>query len=747
MESISNYKTQISDKESILTAIATNLPEGMIYRLITKGTEYRKFVYLSGSFQKMYGHTPEEGMADPTLIFHSVLRADVQSLFDAEAESTRTLTTFKCEVRMINPDGTIRTSRFVSTPTLMDDGSICWDGIELDITDLKKIETDLQYNQFLLKSITEGLPDRIFAKDLKGNFLFTNSAVTKYIDDKPDEILGKSNTTIFPLDEANKTLSKDLEIMESGEIQTFEEQLTTSGKTTTFLTTKGPLKDAHGNIIGLFGIARDISELKKAKEDLRQNQFLLQSITEGLPDSIFAKDLNGNYIFLNSAFAKRAYKKPEELIGKDNRDVISLEEARKATEMDLEVIETEKTLTIEHKVTTASGEIMILTTKGPIKDAEGKVVGIFGIARDITELREREEALRVSEEKFEFAFNSSPNAILIRDEQTGKCLATNIAVTNIFGYDKEEVLGKTTLELNMYKDPACRDRIYEIMNEQGHIRNMEVIFYDKYGKHLFTLLTIERHYIEDKPVLYINIQDITERKQVELELQKLNLDKDRFVSILGHDLRGPVNGIVGLLELMQMDDMSIEEIKEINNLVYQSAKNTSGLLEDVLLWATAQSGKMKFNPEKINFKESCSSVIELVQSSANAKNISIELYSDNSLEVNADKNMLDTVLRNLISNSIKFTKEDGKIIVSAGRNLENTIISVIDNGVGINTKDIDKIFDKSLLFTSIGTNEEKGTGFGLKLCQDFIEKHQGKIWVESEEGKGTTFNFSLPNAS
>jgi PAS domain S-box-containing protein len=881
LEENSNSRKEISDKESLITAISKNLPEGMIYRLITKGTEYRKFVYLGGSFEKMYGYSPEEGMDDPMLVFNRVYRADVQSLFAIEAEAAKTMSTFKCEVRMVNQEGIIRTSRFVSTPSLMEDGSICWDGIELDITDLKKTEAELQYNQFLLKSIAEGSPDNIFAKDLNGNYIFTNSAVAKRINKTQEEILGIKNNAFFTSDEAKRTMRKDLEIMESGVIQTFEEKLTHCGKEGTFLTTKGPLKDAQGKTIGLFGIARDITDIKKAKEDLRQNQFLLQSITEGLPDSIFAKDLNGNYLFVNSAFAKRTFKKPEELVGKNNTDVISIEQANKATAIDLEIIESENTLTAEDKLTTASGDNIFLVTKGPIKDAYGKVVGIFGIARDITELREREEALRISQERFQFAFNSSPNAILIQDEESGRYMDANASNEKIFGYSKNEVITKTPLELNYYKDPAFREKVYEALKENGNVQNMEVLSLHKSGKDLHVLLSMERHYVNDKPILYVNIQDVTERKltedklrkrkaqyqsiiavsntgaweyysdtsefwfstvyykmlgitkeefetddsddnfkrmldlihpddykysknsfqdylkngsvgvyedcfrmkhasgkwiwiwsraetvrdnegnltkltvgthiditqvkQAELELQKLNLDKDRFISILGHDLRGPVNGIVGMLELLQMDDMSIEEIKEINDLVYRSAKNTSNLLDDVLLWATAQSGKMNFNPQKINFKQDCSDIIALVQSLANTKNIAIELYSDEALTVNADKNMLDTVLRNLISNAIKFTKEDGKVIVSTQKNIENTIISVVDNGIGISSSDIDKIFDKSLLFTSIGTNEEKGTGFGLKLCQDFIEKHGGNIWVESEEEKGTTFNFSLPN--
>jgi PAS domain S-box-containing protein len=993
MKPISN---QISENESILTSISANLPDGMIYRLVTTDKGDRKFTYLGGSFQKIYGRTPEEGMADPSLVFGRVLKEDVQSLLEAEAESKRNLSTYRCEVRMKNPDGTIRFSRFVSTPKVMADGSLCWDGLELDITDLKKAEADLQRSnfllqsisdgspdivfakdldgrflfanselakrthlsqnellgktdfdifppdqagkkmemdleiiksgkthtyeeqlaissgnivflttkgpikdaegkiiglfgiavditelkksqadlkksQFLMQSITDGLPDSIFAKDLNGNFTFVNSALTKRfnkstvellgndigvvfspevsnirkamdieilkdgktrtfeeIDETPsgsivylatkgaikdelgntiglfgidrditalkktqdelqksqfllqsitdglpdsifakdlngrfifvnsavekranmslEDLLGKDNSVMFPPDQAKKTWEMDLEVMKSGKIQTFEETLTTPLGSLVNLTTKGPIKDAQGKTVGLFGIARDITELKKAQADLKQSQFLLQSITEGSPDSIFAKDLSGRYLFVNTAFAKRLYKKPEELIGKNNREVISLEQANKATAMDLEVIESENTITVENELTIASGEIVVLITKGPIKDTNGKVVGIFGITRDITESKRAQEALRVSQEKFEFAFNSSPNAILIQDMLTKKYTEVNVSNEKIFGYSPEEVVGKTSVELNLYKDPKAREKVMGIFNEQGYVRNEEVVGRHASGSDLHLLLTVQRNYINGNPYMYIDLQDVTERKTVELELQKLNLDKDRFMSILGHDLRGPVNSIVSLIDLMHdnLADMEMDEIKEIIDLVHQSAKSTSKLMDDVLLWSTAQSGKMKFNPELINFKEKSLGVVELLKSVAEAKNIAIELHCEDSLEVYADRNMLGTVLRNLLSNALKFTRTEGKITLVAQKNEERTVVSIADNGVGIAADDIDKIFDKSQLFTSIGTNEEKGTGFGLKLCQEFVEKHGGEIWVESEVGKRTTFYFSLP---
>ncbi|SHG27212.1 PAS domain S-box-containing protein [Flavobacterium fluvii] len=739
---------QIFEKESLMSSISTNLPEGMIYRLSTYDNGDRKFTYLSGSFQKIYGHTPEEGMNDASLIFGRVLREDIPLLLEAEAESKKNLSTYRCEVRMVNLDGTRRFSRFVSTPTPMEDGSISWDGLELDITDLKKTQSDLQQNKFLLESITEGLPDIIFAKDINARYTFVNSAVANRVNKTPEEFLGKDNSTIYSPEEAKKTLEKDLEIMETGEMQTFEEELTTSSGIVTFLTTKGPIKDAQGKTIGMFGIARDITDLKKVQSDLQRNKFLLESITEGLPDVVFAMDLDGRYLFVNSALAKSANKKPEELLGKDNRDNFPPEEAKKILEKDLEIMKTGQIQTFEEQLTRPFGKVVYLTTKGPIKDAEGKTVGMFGIARDITDRKIGEEALRVSQEKFEFAFNSSPNAIFIQDEQTGEILETNATSSKIFGYSQEEILFKTTLELNLYKNPKFREKVIEILNGKGSIRNVEVLSRHKSGADLHIVFSAERHYVDHKPFLFVNMQDVSERKQVELELQKLNLDKDRFISILGHDLRSPVNNILLLLELLHADlsNMEMEESEEIVDLAYKSAKNTSKLLDDVLLWATAQSGKMEFNSQMINFKTDCLNVVELMQANANAKNITIELHCEDSLEVYVDKNMLDTVLRNLISNAIKFTHTGGKITLSAEKTTQEVVISVADNGVGIEPKDVGKIFDKAQMFTSIGTNAEKGTGFGLKLCQEFVEKHNGKIWVESEVGKGTCFYFSLPNA-
>jgi signal transduction histidine kinase len=230
------------------------------------------------------------------------------------------------------------------------------------------------------------------------------------------------------------------------------------------------------------------------------------------------------------------------------------------------------------------------------------------------------------------------------------------------------------------------------------------------------------------------------------QLEKLNIDKDRFLSILGHDLRSPFNVLLGLSEILTKDirKFEIDEIEDIAKDINISAQNTFNLLEDILMWAATQQGKIPFNPRNLRFADICSETTEILKPGADAKHISIDYSATDNLNVFADEDMLKTVLRNLVSNAIKFTNNGGVINITAKQNQSNITISVSDNGVGIPPDNLVKLFDISEVMTTNGTAKETGTGLGLLLCKEFVEKHGGKIWVESVVGKGSDFNFTLP---
>lgn len=232
----------------------------------------------------------------------------------------------------------------------------------------------------------------------------------------------------------------------------------------------------------------------------------------------------------------------------------------------------------------------------------------------------------------------------------------------------------------------------------------------------------------------------------EKKLQQQNADKDRFLAILSHDLIGPFNGLLGLSEILTQDlhKLKIEKIEKLAININKTAKNTYELLEDLLKWARTQQGTIPFNPENLSFAIICEEVLKTLSPNADAKNIRISNSAAEQLNIYADADMLKTVLRNLLSNAIKFTNNGGDIIIKAEEKPESVTISVFDNGIGISADNLKKLFDISEVLTTKGTANESGTGLGLLLCQEFVAKHSGKLWVNSTLGKGSEFCFNIP---
>jgi signal transduction histidine kinase len=235
-------------------------------------------------------------------------------------------------------------------------------------------------------------------------------------------------------------------------------------------------------------------------------------------------------------------------------------------------------------------------------------------------------------------------------------------------------------------------------------------------------------------------------EESEKKLIQLNADKDVFLSILSHDLRSPLNSLLKLSELLKNDfrKLNSDEIDKIAVQINKSARNTNLLLEDILMWARTQQGKIPFNPQVLSLREICNYTLETQNPVAISKNITVNCTLGEEVHVVADIDMIKAIMRNLISNAIKFSDNLGIINISAERSDSEIIISVSDNGIGVKPEDLPKLFDISQIFTTTGTGKETGTGLGLMIVKEFVTKHGGKAWAESEYGKGSRFNFTLP---
>jgi len=248
--------------------------------------------------------------------------------------------------------------------------------------------------------------------------------------------------------------------------------------------------------------------------------------------------------------------------------------------------------------------------------------------------------------------------------------------------------------------------------------------------------------------ILITIDDITKLKKQEHELIELNNAKDKLISVLAHDLRNPFTTLIGFSELLSRNvrKYEIKKIEEQVSLINSIALQTYNLLDDLLLWSKTQSNKIVFNPKPIDPMGLINSVVNSQRSIAIRKEIEISFTQTNDLTVFADEDMLKTVLRNLISNAIKFTNHSGKIIVSLEKRPYDAIVTITDNGIGMAKQQLSKIWQFIPGQKSTGTAGESGTGFGLSICKEFVEKNGGKIWAESKLGKGSKFIFSIPLA-
>jgi len=427
------------------------------------------------------------------------------------------------------------------------------------------------------------------------------------------------------------------------------------------------------------------------------------------------------------------------------------EDRQKVRELVMKSLETHVGIDFDFRTITSNGEIRWIHERSSIElDEKGNPIRVFGTCQDITEQKLSEVALlRINK-----AVEGSGESICMSDPQ-GHHFYHNKAFTEIFEYTMEEIEaagGGTIIYLN--KDVG--QKVFDIIMGGG-TWNGEVEMLSKSGRKFTILLRADS--IKDENGIIVGLvgihTDMTERKQTEEEIKlknaqllKLNAEKDKFFSIIAHDLRGPLGGLMGLTEIMADVSQNITP-EEKHNLTFdlsKSARNIFTLLENLLEWSQMQRGQTLYKPQVLDLKEVLNDCMQIINDSARIKAIDISIDLADEQKIFADMNMLKTIIRNLVSNAIKFTPKGGKVTISAVSGNENTILFAIkDTGIGINDEMLGNLFTLGTKSQRPGTEGEPSTGLGLMLCKDFIEKHGGKIWVESKEGKGSVFYFTLPD--
>ncbi|MCE1190242.1 MAG: PAS domain-containing sensor histidine kinase [Ignavibacteria bacterium] len=485
---------------------------------------------------------------------------------------------------------------------------------------------------------------------------------------------------------------------------------------------------------------------------LQYNEELFRSIFEHNSAAIGIYEFDSLISMVNEAYCRVCGFTREEVVGTSWIAQIPPDELERLMDYNRQRLTNPATAPTEYEFGFyhKSGEIKYVLASIATNTKLKKIIISFV---DVTARRFAEQKLRESEQMFEITFQSCPIPMALTTLHEGKYININEAFLLESGYSKDEVIGSTSDSLGLFVLATDRQTIAETVLEKGEIKGYECGITIKSGEVIPCIVSSAKLLIHGEHYLLSSIINIKEIKSAVTRLEKYSRDlreanatKDKFFSIIAHDLKSPFQGLLGVSRLLQ-DEYEITEeegrkeyIRMINEIGGQSYK----LLEDLLQWSRMQSGAIIANKEVFNISQALGPTVSLSGENASRKNVTLNWKIDKNIFVHADKNMVQTIVRNLLSNAIKFTKSEGRIVLIGQVLNERYYISVEDTGIGMSTQMVADLFSIEKVSIRRGTDNEGSTGFGLALCKDMVEQHGGRLLVSSQENIGSVFTFSVP---
>lgn len=597
----------------------------------------------------------------------------------------------------------------------------------------------------LVNHLTAHLPIGIYRTTLCGKIVYANEALARMLEFSLDEIHQLSVSDLF-FDQ--KERQAEIDILTQKNKTTTKQVISLKTKTGKEIIVKDTVKivrDQSGKVIYFDGILEDITEKQKAEDALKESQARYKILTDLTLEGIIIHD-KGTVVDINPSATKLTGYSPEFIKGKNVLEFIH-PECRDFAKENLQ------------KQISGPYELQIIKADKTyfIAELEGKNVLLDGKELRVVAFKDISDRKRIEQEilSLSAAVKQSPTSIVITNTE-GIIEYVNPRFTEVTGYTYEEAIGKNPRILKTENTtPEDYKEMWETIT-RGETWTGEFLNKKKDGTHYWELASISPIIDEQgKTIRYIAVkEDITERKKTEValiksekELLQANATKNMFFSIIAHDLKGPVGNISQILQLFKdnFNDISNDEKVDYLNILLGLSEKTNKLLDDLLLWARIQMNTIEITYEKLNLKKLIEDTIEIISEKAFEKNIKI-ISSISDILCKTNESSVKTVIRNLLSNAIKFSHDHSAIEIKTEVSDTNNkvIISIKDDGVGIPKENINKLFKIETSFTTYGTNNEKGTGLGLILCKQLIEKINGSIWVKSKENEGTTFFIALP---
>ncbi len=493
-----------------------------------------------------------------------------------------------------------------------------------------------------------------------------------------------------------------------------------------------------------------ISEITPANDiepielTIKESDLFYEQLFESTGDPLLIIDCKGRILKFTKKLCEMLSYTMDEF---SNLTIFDIDDPTNSLTFDERVaqVEREKGAVFETDLISKPGKLIpVECSSSPIK-YHNKIV-FFVTLRNIEKRNIAQKELLESEIRFRSLVENATDLVM-RFDRDHRHVFANSASLPVLGIPPEEFIGKTHQEMG-FPDDLCElwedemDKVFEsgisdIINFSINTKGKEIYF---------EWQLIPEFDTEDEiPFLLAVARDVSKRTKSEMALEEALKTKDKFFSIIAHDLRNPFGSLRTLSEYLQNnEDLSKEEIKEFAEIIHTSACQGYDLLENLLEWSRSQRGNINWQPQEFDLVDSINSNIRLIQANIHKKQINIDFKTEKSYYVFADKYMIDTIIRNLLANAVKFTYIHGNIDIVISEQTEHYCVSVKDDGKGISNDNQIKLFDLDNQHSSVGTAMETGTGLGLILCKEFIDTNNGDIWVESEKGAGSCFSFTVP---
>jgi PAS domain S-box-containing protein len=595
-----------------------------------------QLIYLNPAAVKMFDRSKKELLSDRDVWLQAIHPED-RAAFETNLRTVIERGSVQQRYRVVSLSGVEQWLQ--DDITLIKDskgGSLHIGGIASNVTDAVREAEQLRESKEVLHNLVEDLPMNVLRKDLKGRIVFANQRYCEAMSNKLEDLVGKSDFDLFPAELAKKYTDDDKEVVESGKpFEDIEEHLTGDGKKLYVQVFKAPVFDSAGNVIGLQIMFWDATDRKEAEVKLTYERYLLHTLLDNVPDSIYFKDIESRFIRVSRGLAKKfRLENPEDAINKSDADFFSEEHAQAALEDELELMRGgEPILGKEEKETWGEGEeTWASTTKMALRDADSEIIGTFGISRDITHQKRSKAELARERDLLKTIIDNVPDLIFVKDRAGRFILANEALLKNLGVKSMDEVVGKTDYDFSQ-ADLACEfvadDQIVmrsgqPLIDQEENSRGLD-------GKEICLLMS--KVPLRDSEGLVRGLvgigRNITRRKQAQERLQdameaadKANRAKSDFLANMSHEIRTPMNAIIGMTDLV-LDTNLNESQRDFLRMVKESGEALLTVINDILDFSKIESGKLELDPTSFELRDQLGNTMKSLAVRAHDKSLEL----------------------------------------------------------------------------------------------------------------------------